>query len=486
MNRYHAVCQLGEQSGRVMLGTLQNDKLTITEIHHFENPVVEEKSSVQWDIPHVYRETLEGLRGIAAHEEPIDTLSCNSSASDYMLFGSDGALMTPTYHNDARSEDAMREILSRIPWEEIYDETGTQKSSASTLFQLAAEKNKRFKKAGHILPVADGFNYLLAGVARVELSSASATQLYNPMTQTWSERLLRALQLPPELFPPLVPAGTKLGALRPEIAKETKLEDAHIVTGCSHEMAATFAGLPIEPGEQWACLRLGSWSVMGTSLLRPIINDLSREWNFTNETGYGGSACFYKHVPGLWILEECLRSWKEKDRELDGDVITHLATSSPAFESLVNLADPRFLEPGDMPAKIQAYCKETNQPVPRKPGPLVRCVLESLALLYRRTLFEMKYLTGREFTKIYLLGSSPTQEMLNNFIANALQMPVVVAPDQAVAIGNVVVQGLAMGHFQSLDHARDVIRRSFKTETLTPHAASWESAFERLAGFVAG
>jgi rhamnulokinase len=206
---------------------------------------------------------------------------------------------------------------------------------------------------------------------------------------------------------------------------------------------------------------------------------------FSNLMGYGGAVHFSRHVVGLSVLEECKRYWKEKDRELYDDVLAHLATSAEPFESLINPEDPRFQTPGDMPLKIQAFCKETNQQVPRKPGPILRCVLESLALHYRKVLLEIEALTGRQFSRLYLFGGYE-QGLLHHFIANALQIPVVLAPPESAGIGNAVIQALALGHIKSIDEAREIVRNSFKTETITPHAAVWNAAYDRLSELVPG
>jgi len=479
-SNFYIACDLGAESGRVMLGSLHKGRLIMSEAHRFQNIAIKEKDSLHWDIPQLFQETLHGLRGIGTYDEPVDGISCNSWAADYLLFEPDGSLITPTYHHgDARTDAGMKHVFSKVPWKTIYNETGVHQRSINTLFQLGAEKSKRLSHA-RLMPVADGFNYLLGGVPRIEMSLASPTQLYNPITKNWSPELLNALRLTTELFPPVIPAGTVLGALRPEIAKDTGLADAQVVTSCSHDLAAALVGLPISQGESWAYLQLGSWGVMGTELSNPIINDTSREMNFTNELGYGGAIRFSKRTVGLWILEECRRFWRERNRELEVDLLTHLAASSEPFESLINPADPRFGEPGDMPAKIQAFCKETNQPVPRKPGPIIRCVLESLALQHRKTLREIEALTGREITRLYLLeGSANT--LLNHFVANAVRIPTVIAPADATSIGNVVVQALALGHIKSLDQAREIVRNSFKTETIMPHAVAWDAAYDRLA-----
>lgn len=480
MSNFYVACDLNAEYGRVMLGTLNQGALTVSEVRRFQNLPITEKDSLQWNIPALYQEILDGLSAVGNYEEAIDSISCDSWAGDYLLFGSDSSLITPTYHHsDPRTTEGMQKVLSKISKEEIYQETGVWPMPANTLYQLAAERPRRLNRAQYLLPVADAANYLLSGVPRFEMSQASATQLYNPVTHGWSDRLLRALELPAKLFPPLVAAGTELGPLRPEIAKSTGLEDTQVVTSCSHETAAALAGLPTNAGEDWAFLRLGPWTVMGTEIAEPIITDASRALNFTNEVGYGGSVRFSKQTVGLWILEECRRFWKERDREIDDGLLSHLAGSSPPFESLINPADPRFLLPDDMPLKVQAFCRETNQPVPRKPGPIMRCVLESLALQYRKTLQEIEAITGSHIERLYLLGGS-ANALLNHFTANAMQRPLVVVPADVAAIGNVMVQAMALGHFQSLEQARDVVRHSFKTETLIPYATAWDTAYERL------
>jgi rhamnulokinase len=481
MSKFYVACDLGAESGRVMVGTLNQGSLTMSEVRRFQNLPIQEQDSLQWNIPQLYQETLEGLQAIGTYEEAVDSISCDSWAADYLLFEGDSTLITPAYHyRDPRTKEGMEKVLSIVPQETIYQETGVCPRPGNTLFQLGAERSRRLHRANHLLPVADAFNYLLAGVPRFERSMAGTTQLYNPITQTWSSRLLEALEVPAKLLPPLVSAGTELGALRPEIAQRTGLEDARVVASCSHETAAALVGLPIRPGENWAYLRLGSRVSLGTEIVKPIITDTSRELNFTNETGYGGAIRFSKQTVGLWLLEECRRFWKERDREIDDTLLSHLAGSAPPFDSLINPADPRFLTPGDMPLKIQAFCRETRQPVPRKPGPIIRCVLESLALQCRKTLHEIEDLTGCQMARLYLLNGS-ANALLHHFIANAVRRPLIVAPADTTAIGNVMVQALALGHLESLEQAREIVRNSFKTETLVPYATAWDTAYDRLA-----
>jgi rhamnulokinase len=480
MSRFYVACDLTEESGRVVLGTLHRDALTVSEVRRFRNEPLQEKHSLYWNIPQLYEEILESLRSVGSYEEPVASISCSSWAGDYLLVEGNGTLIMPTYHHqDPRAKGVMKAVFSKLPREAVYNETGIQSAPRNTLFQLEAETSRRLRRAGHLLPVADGFNYLLAGVARVEMSQASATQLFNPVTKTWSEELLRTLRLPAKLLPPVVPAGTELGELDAKIAKETRLEEARVISSCSNELAAALVGLPITPGETWAFLRPGMETLVGTQLTGPLINDLTRELGLNNEQGYGQAVTVYKRTVGLWILEECQRYWRATDRELDTDLLTHLAGSATPFESLIAPDDPRFREPGDMPLKIQAFCKETNQEVPRKPGPIFRCILESLALHYRRVLREMEQITGSEFNRLYILQGA-ANSLLNHFTANALQVPAVMVPEGAAAIGNILVQAVTLRHVQSLEHARATVRNSVKMESITPVAAAWDAAYERL------
>ncbi len=480
MSHFYVACELGLHSGRVMMGTLHKEQLTISEIRRFPNEPVQEKKMRHWNVAQLYHEILEGLRSAGSYDEPVDSVSCTSWGRDYMLFQSDGTLLTPTYHSeDARTADGVKTVLSKVPSERIYEETGAANLPGGTLFQLAAESGKRLRHASHLLPIADGFNCLLTGIPRVEASLAGSTLLYNPVTGAWSEPLLRALRFPAELLPPIVAAGTELGPLREDVAKETKLTEARVIASLSHDIAAALAGLPVGAGENWAFLQPGTTTLVGGPAPGPIINEVSRELGFSNEIGYGGSVCFYKSTVGLWLLDECQRFWEKENRQFESELLSHLAGSATPFESLIDPTDPRFREPGDMPLKIQAYCKETDQEVPRKPGPVFRCVLESLALHYRRILREVAYLTGSEITQVYFLGGAK-HGLLNHFTANAMQVPVVVVPEDAIAIGNIVVQALALGHIGSFDEARQIVRQSIKTETIMPHANAWNAAYDRF------
>jgi rhamnulokinase len=481
MAKYYVACDLGAESGRVMVGELDRGELKLTEVHRFANVPLSERASLYWDIPSLHRGLVDGLAKAAARGDAISGISCDSWGVDYLLFEEDGSLITPTYHyRDSRCEAGMKAILGQVPWETLYAETGIQKMVFNTIFQLGAENPKRLKRARQLLSVGDGFNFLLCGVPRFEVTMASTTQLYNPVERQWSGELIRTLGLPPQLLPPIVPAGTVLGPLRPELAQQTGLEDAQVIASCTHDTGAAVAALPAS-GENWAFLSSGTWSLMGLELHAPLITDQTRELNFTNEIGYGHTVRLLKNIVGLWIVQECRRYWAEREQDLDYDVITHLAASATPFECFINPADPRFLSPGDMPVKVASFCRETGQGVPKKPGQIVRCVLESLALFYRRTLKEIERLTGRQIDRLHIVGGGAKNSLLNHFTANALRIPLVVGPAEATATGNILVQAIALGHLESLEAARQVVRASFRIETVQPpHRSTWDEAIERF------
>lgn len=486
MEKLYVACVLGTRAGRIMLGTMQNGTLAMGELRQFANTPIREKNSLTWDVARIYQEILLGLRELGTQEANVQGISCTAWPSDYLLFASDGSLLAPAFHHDDPRGlkgliRAQEKVAGGVGF--IYAETGSPLVSTSTLSQLTMESSRRLKKAHCLMPIADGFNYLLSGVPSVEMSSASTTQLFNPSTRKWSDHLINDVELRRDLLPLVACSGMKLGPLRAEIARESRLDQGHVVATCSNESAAALAGLPIEPGRDWAYLRVGGKTVIGAELPDPLVNEVSRKLGYTNESCFGGASNFYRHTAGLSILNECKQFWLGQDRELSEDVLMHLATTSPPFEAFINPAEPCFSQPGDMPLKIQAYCRDTGQEVPRKPGQIIRCVLESLALHYRKILREIEVITGRSFTRLYLMGAEENT-LLNNFIANALQLPVVLASPDVVPTGNVLVQSLALGHIQSLDEGREIVRRSFRTQAIIPHPASWNIAAERMLNLI--
>ena len=486
MATHYLACDLGAESGRLMLGTLGDGRISLEELHRFPNTPVKAGSALHWNIDALFHELRAGLKKAAARKLPIASFSADSWGVDYILYDERGDIMPPVWHyRDARAARGVENVKARVDWPAIYSESGIQFMALNTIYQLAAEPPERLAKAKQLLLIGDAFNHYCCGVAKNEVSLASTTQLYNPRTETWSAKLLGALGLREEMFAPIVPSGTRLGRLKMELATEAGLSPIEVIASCSHDTGAAVAAVP-GSGKQWAYLSSGTWSLMGVECPEPVINDQGRDSNFTNEIGFGGSVRLLKNIVGLWIVQECRRDWAARGKKYDYVTLTQLASEAEPFASLINPADPRFVAPDDMPAKIVAFCRETGQRAPDTPGAFVRCALESLALCYRVTLRQLEQLVGERIRRLNLVGGGSKNTLLNQFAANALQIPVIAGPGECTALGNILVQAIGLGHLPSLAAARDVVRNSFIVETVKPHAgAEWDGAFARFEKLVA-
>ncbi|RME91542.1 MAG: rhamnulokinase [Verrucomicrobia bacterium] len=486
MTTRYLACDLGAESGRLMLGTLESGRLRLEEVHRFPTGATEAAGSLHWDIERFFGEVREGLRRAAA-AGPIRAVSTDSWGVDYLLYDEADRIIPPVYHyRDPRCERGVQQVYSRVSWEEIFAETGIQFMPINTLFQLGAETPERLQRARRILGIGDGFNAWLSGVHKWETSLASTTQLYEPRSRQWSAKLLAAVGVRPEQMGEVVASGTVLGPMREELAAETGLQGVQVVAGLSHDTGAAVAAVPAQ-GQRWAYLSSGTWSLMGVELPEPVINDTCRELNFTNELGYGGTVRLLKNIIGLWLVQECRRAWAAAGQEMDYATLTQLATEAAPFRALINPADARFLPPGGMPERIQAFCRETGQPVPETPGAIVRCVLESLALLYAETMDQLSRLIGWRPECLHIVGGGSRNRLLNQLTADALQMPVVTGPVEATAAGNVLAQAMALGEVGSHAEAREVVRRSFELARVEPGPAGpWAEARDRFRRLVGG
>ena len=479
---HYLACDLGAESGRLILGSLTDGQLSLRELHRFANVPIREGNSLRWNIPHLILEIKEGLRKAGAANVEISSISTDSWGVDYILFDQAHAMMEPVYHyRDPRTKHGVEVAFSKTTWETIFSETGIQYMPINTLFQLTSEHPARLAQAKFLLGVGDAVNYFLSGTAKIEVSMASTFQLYNPRTKGWSENLISALGLPRNIFPPIVSSGARLGKIRPELASELGIKPLEVIATCSHDTGAAVAGVPAS-GNHWAYLSSGTWSLMGVELPEPIISDKSRELNFTNEIGYGGAVRLLKNISGLWLIQECRREWARQGRDFDYATLTRLAAEAEPFRSLINPSSEEFLAPANMPAQITEFCRRTAQPVPESPGHFVRCCLESLALLYARTLKQIEELTAHSVEVLHIVGGGSNNELLNQFTANAVQIPVLAGPAEATAAGNVLIQAISLGHVPSLSEARKIVSNSTKLTRFEPRErAHWNRAAARFA-----
>jgi rhamnulokinase len=484
MSMHHYVaCDLGAESGRVILGSLESGRVTLEEIHRFPNGPVNVLGSLRWDVLRIFDELKTGLGKIVARGIEVESLSCDSWGVDYVLLRGDEPMLTLPYHyRDARTDGGLERANAVVPLDTIFAETGVQFMTINTLYQLHTDQLQRpwaLKSADRFLTIGDYFNYLFSGVSRCEESLASTTQLYNARKHKWSKKLIQGFRFPKSIFPEVVPSGTVLGPAVSGLG----LADAKVVASCSHDTGAAVATVPAE-GRGWAYVSSGTWSLLGIESKKPILTDQARQYNFTNEVGCGGSNRFLKNIVGLWIVQECKRAWSKPGESVSYEALSDAAAQVPGLRAFIRPSDPRFVKPGNMPGKIADFCRETGQPEPGDPGGTVRCALESLALQYRQTLDQIEDVTGKRITKLHIVGGGSRNKLLNQLAANATGRTVMAGPIEATAAGNVLIQAIALGHLPSLEALRHVVSNSFEVETYKPlDAELWQQAYKRFQGF---
>lgn len=464
IHRFLAI-DLGAESGRAILGTLENGRLALEELHRFPNTPVRLPTGLYWDTLRLFHEIRHALavcgreRKIELHGIGIDTWGV-----DFGLLGSDGALVdNPRHYRDARNNGMLDRTFAVVARDEIFRQTGIQFMQLNSLYQLHAMKlhdAPALKSASKLLFMPDLFNYWLTGIAKAELTIASTSQFYDPVWKRWATDLFTRLGLPPSILPEIVAPGTKLGTLLPEVAESSGLSrDTPVYATACHDTASAVAAVPAE-GSGWCYISSGTWSLMGAEVDAPVINDTSLAMNFTNEMGAGGKVRLLKNIAGLWLLQECRRDWAVRWREFSYAELTRMAEEA---ESCGTLLDPdAFQSPGQMPQQIAEYCRRTGQPVPAEPGAMCRAILESLAVSYRKVLENIETLTGQRIERIHIVGGGSRNTLLNQLAAQATGRTVVPGPAEATAAGNILVQAIGAGVISGLDEARAVVRGSLK------------------------
>ena len=485
MNHYVAL-DFGAESGRVMLGALADGRLQLEEVHRFPTGGILVENSLRWDVIHLFEEIKVGLRQIAARGIVPRSISTDSWGVDYVYFRTGEPLLTLPYHyRDIRVDGALKPAFARVPDTEIFEETGIQFMIINTLYQLLDDTRRRpevMALADKFLNIGDYFNYLLSGVARAEESLASTTQLYNPRTRNWSKPLREKFDLPERLFPVIVPSGTVLGPLRGPLAREWP--ETKVVATCSHDTGTAVAAVPAE-GQDWAFLSSGTWSLLGMEMPHPVITRESREAGFTNEAGLGGTTRLLKNIVGLWIVQECRRAWAAEGEDYSYEDLARLAAEAEPLKALINPDGEEFYKPDRMPEKVRDYCTRTSQAAPGSPGAIVRCIYESLALRYEQILHLAEQVSGRKVSRLHIVGGGSKSDLFNQTVADAIGRPVLAGPVEATAIGNVLIQALALGEIGSHAELRRIVRDSFPVKIYEPRPSeAWRKASDKFRSLI--
>lgn len=470
----HVAVDLGASSGRVMLARVGPGGVALDEVHRFGNepvPLWENGSgggsrALHWDVVRLFAEILAGLRAVADRlggGERVDSIGIDSWAVDYGLLDAGGALLgTPYCYRDERTTrpgGGVDAVHARVRHAELYGRNGLQFLPFNTLYQLAAEDPDRLARARSLLLVPDLLAFWLTGAARAEATNASTTGLLDVRTGEWDVALSDRLGLPSSALPPLVRPGETVGTLLPHVAEATGLPvSTPVVAVGSHDTASAVVAVPAA-GERFAYISSGTWSLVGVELPGPVLSDESRAANFTNEGGVDGRVRYLRNVMGLWLLSESLRTWDRQGSPTDLARILAAAADVPDGGPVVDVDDPVFLPPGDMPARIAALCADSGRPLPQGRPALVRCILDSLAAAYGRAVDDAVRLSGRAVDVVHVVGGGSLNTVLCRLTARATGRPVVAGPVEATALGNALVQARAAGTVTgTLDDLRALLR----------------------------
>lgn len=466
-----------------MLGTVQENKLVLDEIHRFPNQPVWLPTGLYWDTLRLYYEIEEGLRTAALRGIQPVGIGIDTWGVDFGFLGADGALVdNPRHYRDPRNNGMIERMTAVVPRERIFASTGLQFMQLNSLCQWYAMKlagSPALQTARTLLFMPDLFHYFLTGVKQCERTIASTSQFYNPVTRAWATGLLDELGLDTSVLPAIVDPGKKLGCLLDAVAGRTGLPaSTPVYATASHDTASAVAAVPASGG-RWCYISSGTWSLMGVELDEPLINDDVSRLNFTNEIGAAGKVRLLKNIAGLWLLQECRRAWKLAGEDHSYADLTRFAAEAPAHTAVL---DPdAFLEPGNMPQRIAGWCEKTGQPVPRDKGSICRTILESLALRYRQVLENLDTLTGSRIEVIHIVGGGSRNTLLNAMVADCTGRTVLAGPSEATAAGNVLVQAIGSGELRDLAEARALVRRSFNVEKYEPrNPQEWNAPYERF------
>jgi rhamnulokinase len=482
---------LGASSGRVMVGRWANERFDLQELHRFPNGPVEILGHLHWDVLRLWQEIKAGIAHYVAQDgTPLAGIGVDTWGVDFALLDTAGRLLGNPYHyRDNRTAGVSKQVDERVPRQRLYEKTGIQRLPFNTLYQLASMQQRhdpQLAAAGTLLLIPDLFHYWLTGRKVAEYTNATTTQFFDARARRWATGLIQELDLPTHILPHVVMPGTVLGELLPEVREDAGLgSPVPVIASASHDTASAVAAVPGLDASS-AYISSGTWSLVGVETTEPILTEKARMLNFTNEGGVAGTIRFLKNVGGLWLLQECQRQWQREGQVFTWSELVAQARGAPVLRSLVDPDAPEFLNPSDMPSALRSYCQRTSQPEPQSVGALVRCCMESLALKYRWVIEALETLTGRRLDTIRIVGGGSQNALLCQLTADACGRRVVAGPVEATALGNILVQAVALGHLPNIAAGRAAVAASVEQRVFEPQgSATWDAAFVGFRALVA-
>lgn len=477
----------GASSGRAMIGIYNGESIELQEIHRFSNDPVMVNGVMYWDILRLFHEIKQGIVK-AKHAGGFQSIGIDTWGVDFGLLDKDGNLLeNPIHYRDDRTKGMLKKSFQMIPKEEFYQITGNQFMEINTAFQLLSLAEKRpelLERAHTLLLTPDLFTYMLTGIKSTEYSIASTTQLLDAKAGVWSDRVMDALGLPQKIFTDIVPSATVIGPLSDAICEELEVEKVNVTAVASHDTQSALIAVPAKE-KDFIFISCGTWSLLGTELDEPVINEKSEKYNITNEGGYGQKATFLKNIIGLWLIQESRRQWIREGQEYDFGSLESMAGDTKMLQCFIDPDAPEFVPQGNIPRRIREYCKNTGQPVPETIGEIVRCINESLALKYRMALEEIEDCTEKSYDTIYMVGGGTQSRQLCQFTANSCGRRVVAGPVEATVLGNLVLQLVASRDVSNLQEARALIANSQKITVYEPQDQDeWGQAYSRFCNLL--
>lgn len=477
---------LGASSGRGIVGAFDGDRLFLRENHRFPNEPVLINGAFRWDIMRIFHEIKLAMGKCATSDDSdVASMGIDTWGVDYGFIDRNGQLMDNPYnYRDLRTAGMQEKAFELVPRSEIYKTTGIQFANLNSLYQLLAVKYSKqpwqFDVADKLLFVPDLLNYFLTGIPACEYTIASTSQMLDAKSRNWAWDMLEKLGLPTGLLQKIVMPGNILGDILPAVTDEIGMIHAKVVNVASHDTASAVVSVPSN-NRDFVYISSGTWSLMGCEYTEPMINPLTEKYNFTNEGGYGNSIRLLKNIMGLWLEQESKRQWEREGEKTTYDQLSNMAMASTPLKCFIDPDSPEFTPPGDQPRRIADFCRRTGQPVPETKGEIVRCIFESLAMKYRYVVKAIEEIRGTRVPCVNIVGGGTKEEPLCQLAANACGVPVYAGPVEATAIGNLLVQAIAMGEVRGLDEAREVVRRSFEIKCYEPKdTAAFDDAYERF------
>lgn len=469
----------GASSGRAILGTFENGRISLEEIHRFDNEPVQMNGGFFWDLPRLFHEVKCGLA--KAKKYDFKSVGIDTWGVDYALVSKNGRLLgIPYNYRDERTLETPKKVNALISDEELYNKSGIQKMNFNTIFQLYETKlseSEVYDAADKFILMPDLFGYLLTGEVYAEKTMASTTQLLDPYTKEWSFELIEKLGLKKELFPELKNPGERIAEIKPEICEELGIKSVPVYSVCGHDTASAVVAVPAND-KDFVYISCGTWSLFGTELSAPCITEKSAAYNITNETGYGDTTRFLKNIIGLWLIQETGRQFAREGKSYTYADMEKMARASEPFKCFIDPDDPRFTPPGNQIQRIKDFCNETGQYVPQTDGEIVRCIYESLAMKYKHTFESLKECTEKEFETIHMIGGGTKDGFLCQMTADSCGVPVIAGPIEATAAGNIAVQLIAAGEIKDLGEAREIIANSFDLIRYEPQNSGFAENYD--------